>query len=641
MGEDRLRTHLDRELFRLRKSVTRPPSIMNSTLLNHRYRIVRSLGRGGFGETFLAQDTHMPSGRYCAIKQLKPAGNDPQILQLVRERFAREAAIVESLGARSDRIPSLYAYFNEAGQFYLVQEWIDGQTLADKVALEGVFDERRVRSLLKSLLSTLEYVHSQGIVHRDLKPENIILRKSDSEPVLIDFGAVRETMATTLSSTGNVTHSIVIGTPGFMSAEQAAGRPVFASDLYSLGMTAIYALTGLTPQQIIGDPQTGALLWQGYAQGVSPQLAAVLDKAIESHPRDRYTRPQEMRAALDPPTPPALGVVPSPGTPIYQVPIPATGATVAATDPSALGGSSLPSPPGFKKTAIARAIAGGLVGVGTLVGIGFALNQPEPPPPVTPIVEILPLEPEPPAPEPEPPEPEPEPVEIEPPPTVSFYYLADSAFGEANRARKQLQRLKANGYEEAGLFWIPDYANLSGKPYTQVYVATFEDRANCAIRLKSYGRDNPDAYCALASTDATVPANQLTARDAIGSQVEPAPKAEEPEDRPSPEDAIRSYYETLNGDRYRTAWGMLSKSLQNNRDLHPDGFSDYSEWWDSVDFVEVAQIEPIEVDPNDARVRAQLNYHMKAGNISSLSLEIQLVWDDKHERWLYEGAQVD
>ena len=636
---------------------------MNSTLLNHRYRIVRSLGRGGFGETFLAQDTHMPSGRYCAIKQLKPAGNDPQVLQLVRERFAREAAIVESLGDGNDRIPSLYAYFCEAGQFYLVQEWIDGQTLADKVALEGVLDEPCVRSLLKSLLSTLEYVHRQGIVHRDLKPENIILRKSDGEPVLIDFGAVRETMATTLSSTGNVTHSIIIGTPGFMSAEQASGRPVFASDLYSLGMTAIYALTGFTPQQMTTDPQTGALLWQGYAQGVSPQLAAVLDKAIESHPRDRYSQPQEMRAALEPTTPkpsPALGVAPAPGTPIYQVPIPATGtpiyqvpipatgATVAATDPSASGRSSLPSPPGFKKTAIARAIAGGLVGVGTLVGISFALNQPEPPPPVTPIVEILPLEPEPPAPEPEPPAPEPEPpapepepVEIEPPPTVSFYFLADSAFGEANRARKQLQQLKANGYQGAGLFWIPDYANLSGKPYTQVYAATFDDRSSCAISLKSYGQKNPDAYCALASTDAALPANQLTALEAIGPQVEPAPKAEAPEERPSPEDTIRSYYDTLNGDRYRTAWGMLSKSLQNNSDLHPDGFSDYSQWWDSVDFVEVAQIEPIEVERNDARVRTQLNYHMKTGNISPLSLEIQLVWDDKHERWLYHGAQVD
>ncbi|MBE9040043.1 serine/threonine protein kinase, partial [Oscillatoriales cyanobacterium LEGE 11467] len=309
---------------------------MNSTLLNYRYRIVRSLGRGGFGETFLAQDTHMPSGRYCAIKQLKPAGNDPQILQLVRERFAREAAIVESLGEGSDRIPSLYAYFNEAGQFYLVQEWIEGRTLADRVALEGVLSESRVRTLLVSLLDILEYVHSQGIVHRDIKPENIILRKSDGEPVLIDFGAVRETMATTLSSTGNPTHSIVIGTPGFMSGEQAAGRPVYGSDLYSLGLTAIYALTGLTPQQMASDPQTGALLWRGQVAGLSPQLADILDKAIESHPRDRYLGAEEMRSALKRQSPdrnrPPAGVPPQ-KQPVYQVPIPPSSSTVAVADP--------------------------------------------------------------------------------------------------------------------------------------------------------------------------------------------------------------------------------------------------------------------------------------------------------------------
>ncbi|MBE9042004.1 serine/threonine protein kinase, partial [Oscillatoriales cyanobacterium LEGE 11467] len=223
----------------------------------------------------------------------------------------------------------------------------------------------------------------------------------------------------------------------------------------------------------------------------------------------------------------------------------------------------------------------------------------------------------------------------------SFYFLADSAFGESNRARKQLQRLKAEGYEGAGMFWLPDYPNLSGKSYTQVYAATFDDRASCAIWLKRYGRENPDAYCALASTDANLSPNPLTAREALGNSTQESPNPDVPDDRPSPEQAIRSYYETLNGDRYRTAWGMLSKSLQRNRDLHPNGYSDYSTWWDSVDFVEIEQISPMEVDRDSARVGTQLKYHMKTGNISPLSLQIELVWDDRGDRWLYNGAQVD
>jgi serine/threonine-protein kinase len=124
------------------------------------------------------------------------------------------------------------------------------------------------------------------------------LRQSNGEPVLIDFGAVKETMSTVVNSKGKPTYSIVLGTPGFMPPEQASGRPIYASDLYSLGMTAIYLLTGKLPQELDTDLQTEDLLWQQHALNVSPSLAAVINKAIQYHPRDRYTTAMKMLDAL-------------------------------------------------------------------------------------------------------------------------------------------------------------------------------------------------------------------------------------------------------------------------------------------------------------------------------------------------------
>ncbi len=176
--------------------------MMTPTLLNNRYKVIGVLGAGGFGETFLAEDTQMPSGRRCVIKQLKPVTHNPQVYQLVQERFGREAAILEELGDENNQIPRLYAYFSEAGQFYLVQEWIQGQTLSNKLEQEGTLNESSVKEILLSILPVLEYVHSKRIVHRDIKPDNIILRDCDGKPVLIDFGAVRETMGTVMNYPG-------------------------------------------------------------------------------------------------------------------------------------------------------------------------------------------------------------------------------------------------------------------------------------------------------------------------------------------------------------------------------------------------------------------------------------------------------
>ncbi len=274
-------------------------------MLENRYKIIKELGDGGFGKTYVAQDTHMPSNRYSVIKQLKPMNQGSEIYQIVQDRFLREAAILEQLGGGSNQIPSLYAYFESNGQFYLVQEYIEGKTLAEKLRTQGKFSSDAVKDIVVKILPVLDYVHNQGIVHRDIKPDNIIIRDADNLPVLIDFGAVKETMQTIVAQSGSIPNSmmtgkssIIIGTPGFMSSEQMSGRPVFSSDLYALGMTAIYLLTGKMPQELDSDPRTGEVIWKEDDSNVSPQLAAVLDRAIQSHLRDRFSSVNEMLEAL-------------------------------------------------------------------------------------------------------------------------------------------------------------------------------------------------------------------------------------------------------------------------------------------------------------------------------------------------------
>ncbi len=272
---------------------------MTTKLLNNRYQVIQVLGAGGFGETFLAEDIHLPSRRRCVIKQLKPLADDPKTYQKIQHKFEREAATLEFLGEGSEQIPNLFAYFSEDGLFYLVQEWIQGQTLTDIVENQGCLNEEAVREILLSLLPVLEYVHSKGIIHRDIKPDNIILRNSNRKPVLIDFGAVKETVRTAINSSGNTTKSMVIGTPGYMPIEQAVGRAVFATDIYSLGLTAIYLFTGKHPQELEINPQTGELIWESDAPGITESLKQVLNQAINPNIGTRFSTASKMLYALE------------------------------------------------------------------------------------------------------------------------------------------------------------------------------------------------------------------------------------------------------------------------------------------------------------------------------------------------------
>jgi len=270
---------------------------MIGTLLDQRYQVVEVLGQGGFGHTYIAQDTRRPGNPTCVVKQLKPATSDPEFLKTARRLFNSEAETLEKLGAH-DQIPRLLAYFEQDQEFYLVQEYIDGHPLNEELSSGQRWSEIQVIQMLREVLSILEFVHNNGVIHRDIKPENLIRRSSDNALVLVDFGAVKQVQMHSIMTQAPIEETVAIGTPGYMPSEQGQGRPRPSSDLYALGMIGIQALTGMNPRFLSEDAQTGEILWRQHAQ-VSDGLAVLLSKMARPYFKYRYQTATEALQALD------------------------------------------------------------------------------------------------------------------------------------------------------------------------------------------------------------------------------------------------------------------------------------------------------------------------------------------------------
>lgn len=270
-----------------------------SLLLRDRYRVLHALGQGGFGATFLAKDESLPGQPYCVIKQLRPTATAPHVMQMARDLFEREAQTLGRIG-NHPQVPRLLDYFEANQEFYLVQEYVSGSTLQQEVKRSGAFSEAGVKQFLSEILPIMQYVHSHQVIHRDLKPANLIRRSQDCKLVLIDFGAVKNQVNASAASLSDQTAltAYAIGTPGFAPPEQMAMRPVYASDLYALGVTCIYLLTGKSPKDLDYDPATGELLWQKQVH-VSDHFAGVLKKMLEVSVRHRFQSANEILRALD------------------------------------------------------------------------------------------------------------------------------------------------------------------------------------------------------------------------------------------------------------------------------------------------------------------------------------------------------
>ncbi len=261
-------------------------------LLRERYRAIKPLGRGGFGRTFLAIDEDKPSKPRCAIKQFFPVSQGTSSSEKAAELFNREAVRLDELG-KHPQIPELLAHFQQERYQYLVQEFIEGQNLQQELAGAGAFSENQIRSLLNDLLPVLQFVHSRSVIHRDIKPPNIIRRRISQpsiiytyptltgELVLVDFGAAK--LVEGLRETGTV-----IGSPEFVAPEQIRGQAVYASDLYSLGVTCIYLLTQVSPFDLF-DINQDTWVWRDFLKvQIDPKLSRILDKMIEASLSRRY-----------------------------------------------------------------------------------------------------------------------------------------------------------------------------------------------------------------------------------------------------------------------------------------------------------------------------------------------------------------
>lgn len=269
---------------------------MDITLAGH-YQIVRYLSCGGFSNTYIAKDCHLPGNPLCVVKQFQPRVRDTAMLKTAKQLFDREAEVLYQLG-NHDRIPRLLAHFEQANDFYLVQEFIEGQPLDRELISGKKLTEAEVVTLLYSILQVLEFVHDKQIIHRDIKPANLIRRSQDNEIVLIDFGAVKEVATQSVKLGGQTGITLAIGSPGYMPSEQQALKPQFSSDIYAVGMIGIQAISGKNPLELSQQPHPLQVLLKN--AGLSPEFALILERMVRYDYRQRYRNATEALSAFQP-----------------------------------------------------------------------------------------------------------------------------------------------------------------------------------------------------------------------------------------------------------------------------------------------------------------------------------------------------
>ncbi len=273
------------------------PPITTGTILQNRYKIIKSLGQGGFGRTYLAEDQRR-FNELCAIKELIPNTTGTSAWEKAQELFGREAAILYQI--KHPQVPQFRERFEQDQKLFLVQDYVEGKTyydiLQERKSMDGAFTEGEVLRLIRSLLPVLDYIHGKGIIHRDISPDNIIVRESDKLPVLIDFGVVKE-LATKLGSPLQTPQTFV-GKLGYSPSEQIQTAQAYpSSDLYALSVSAIVLLTAKEPAELFDDNLL-TWNWQRWVT-VNPRFAQILNRMLSHKPGGRYQSASEVLEVLD------------------------------------------------------------------------------------------------------------------------------------------------------------------------------------------------------------------------------------------------------------------------------------------------------------------------------------------------------
>ncbi len=350
--------------------------------LNNHYRIVRELGHGGFGRTYLAEDAHR-FNEPCVLKEFAPQVQGSYALQKSEELFEREAGVLYKL--QHNQIPRFRELFrvsiSDRGYLFLVQDYVPGQSyrfLLDARKRQGLrFIEAEINQLLIQILPVLEYIHSLGVLHRDISPDNLILRLSDGMPVLIDFGGVKQVAATVESlfaeANGTPAPATRIGKLGYAPIEQMQMGIVSPhSDLYALAATVLVLLTGKEPHQLL-DSQTLHWNWRGECS-VSPNLSLVLDKMLAQQPSQRYSSAREVMLALSgnpplqPPLPPAPDFGPPQPPDLSPIPVPAPVPKLPGTPVRVAAIGNQQKMPAWKMVLFVVAVLSSMGGIGWLAG---------------------------------------------------------------------------------------------------------------------------------------------------------------------------------------------------------------------------------------------------------------------------------
>ncbi|MDJ0705917.1 MAG: protein kinase family protein [Leptolyngbyaceae cyanobacterium MO_188.B28] len=270
-------------------------------LLGGRYQPIRVIGSSQLGKTYLMADAHYPDFPKCIVKHLELPGKNPTTLKFISKFLKRKVGILEKLGEH-DQIPEILAFFEEGRNFYIIQEYIPGHSLATELIPGKPWPEVDVIELLKELLEILIFAQAYGVIHCRIKPSNIIRRQTDGKLVLTDFGIAKEVNSQIMKAGGQLETADLTDTSVYLPPEQLNGQSHFSNDFYALGILAIQALTGLAPADLptarqISQSKTKPLAWQGKAQ-VNSELAIVINKAISPDPSRRYQRASDLLADL-------------------------------------------------------------------------------------------------------------------------------------------------------------------------------------------------------------------------------------------------------------------------------------------------------------------------------------------------------